>query len=80
MKKRLLKQSIFKNQPKHVVVACVDFDGLLKYGTTTDIRYTWASERWRGCDWSMEVKDTDYEPLTMIIRDSKRFLVSGVEL
>jgi len=31
-------------------------------------RYTWASERWRGCSWINKIEDSEYKPLTMLIR------------
>ena len=69
--KKSLTQSVFKGQPQNVVVACVDYDGLLKLGDCVHIRYTWASERWRGAEWINELPDTRYEPLTSLVRDKQ---------
>ncbi len=67
---KILTQEIFKNQPADITVAAVDFDGLLKFGKNLrNIRYTWASERWRGFDIVSKVEDTDYKPLSKIERD-----------
>lgn len=67
MKTKLLTQDIFKNQSDDVTIATVDYDGLLSFGKNPrNVRYTWASERWRGFDVVSEVEDTDYEPLTKI--------------
>jgi len=64
-----LDQSVFDGQPPEVTLACVDYDGLLKFGKNVrNYRYTWASERWRGADWVEQRKGTDYEPLTSIRR------------
>ena len=66
---RELDQSVFDGQPSEVTLACVDYDGLLKFGTNVrNYRYTWASERWRGAEWVEERKGTDYKPLTSIRR------------
>jgi len=65
-----LNQSVFVGQPPEVVVACVDYDGLLKFGDSKYIRYTWASERWRGAEWINE-RPSDFEPLTSIHRLDK---------
>lgn len=66
-----LTQGIFENQPAEITVAAIDYDGLLKLGKNPrNMRYTWASERWRGFDVVSEVKDTDYKPLTKIERTS----------
>ena len=66
-----LTQEIFKGQPPEVKVACVDYDGLLKFGRDlSNLRYTWASERWRGAEWVEKREGTDYEPLTSIKRKS----------
>jgi hypothetical protein len=70
MVKRELDQSVFEDQPRGVVVAAVDYDGMLKFGDNHRIRYTWASERWRGCNWISKVEGTRYEPLSMLIRES----------
>lgn len=44
-----LDMSVFDGKPEEIEVACVDYDGLLKFGTNVrNLRYTWASERWRG--------------------------------
>ena len=67
--KKKLDQTVFEGQPDNVVIACVDFDGLLKFGDCTRIRYTWASERWRGANWINKVEGTDYIPLTSIKRE-----------
>ena len=64
-----LTQDVFDGHPPEVVVACVDYDGLLKFGDGIHIRYTWASERWRGANWLTKVGETDYEPLTSLIRE-----------
>ena len=66
---RPLTQDVFKGYPPEVVVAAVDYDGTLKLGDATHIRYTWASERWRGCRWVTKVHGTDFEPLTWIARE-----------
>ena len=66
-----LTKDIFKGLPKQIVIACVDYDGLLKYGDDIYIRYTWASERWRGCNWLKTIENTDFEPLTRIFRYHK---------
>jgi hypothetical protein len=66
--KKKLTQDVFFGQPPEVVVACVDFDGLLKFGDSENVRYTWASERWRGANWINEVPSL-YEPLTLIHRE-----------
>jgi hypothetical protein len=63
-----LTQEVFNGKPIEIVVACVDYDGLLKFGNNPCIRFTWASERWRGSDWLEEVSNTDFEPLTKIDR------------
>ena len=66
---RELDQSVFDGQPDEVAIACVDYDGRLKFGAeVTTPRYTWASERWRGAKWVNEVPDSGYKPLTMIRR------------
>ena len=68
---RTLNQSVFDGQPPEVTLACVDYDGLLKFGKNVrNYRYTWASERWRGADWVEQREGTDYEPLTSIRRDT----------
>jgi hypothetical protein len=69
--KILLDQSVFDGQPPEVVIAAVDYDGRLKFGNSVNIRYTWASESWRGAEWINETEGTDYEPLTSIRRDRK---------
>ena len=69
-----LDQSIFDGQPAEIVVAAVDYDGMLKFGDSPDIRYTWASERWRGAKWISKVEGTDYKPLTMIAREPETLL------
>uniref|UniRef100_A0A6M3J4J9 Uncharacterized protein n=1 Tax=viral metagenome TaxID=1070528 RepID=A0A6M3J4J9_9ZZZZ len=66
MAKDILQQDVFDGQPESVVVACVDFDGLLKFGDSALIRFTWASERWRG-PW-IDTRPSNYEPLTCIYR------------
>lgn len=68
-----LDKHIFDNLPEEINFACVDYDGLLQFAirTAKDApRYTWASERWRGCDFIDKYKqeNTDYEPLTCISR------------
>ena len=63
-----LKQNIFHGKRPEIVVAAVDYDGLLKFGDSIFIRYTWASERWRGANWLEEIEDTNYEPLTRLNR------------
>ena len=64
-----LGQNVFEGQPTDVTLACVDYDGLLKFGKNVgNYRYTWASERWRGADWVSQVEGTDYEPLTSLQR------------
>lgn len=64
-----LTQEVFKDQPTNVVVACVDYDGLLKFGDSVYIRYTWASERWRGANWISQVEKSGFKPLTKINRE-----------
>jgi hypothetical protein len=66
--KRKLTHDIFNGKPSEIVVACVDYDGLLKFGDDPNIRHTWASERWRGANWLEKIADTDFEPLTFIRR------------
>ena len=72
LQKPRLTQDIFKGQPDNVVVACVDYDGMLKFGDDREIRhtYTYASERWRGSEWISKVEGTDYEPLTRLERNA----------
>jgi len=66
---KILDQSVFDRQSPEVKLACVDYDGLLKFGKNVrNYRYTWASERWRGADWVSKVPSTDYKPLTSIMR------------
>ncbi len=66
---KTLNQSVFEGQPSEVTLACVDYDGLLKFGKNVrNYRYTWASERWRGADWASKVSDSGYKPLTSILR------------
>ena len=66
---RNMDQSVFDGQPPEVTVACVDYDGLLKFGKNArNLRYTWASERFRGADWVSRVPDSGYKPLTSIFR------------
>lgn len=68
---RELDQSVFEGQPPEVTLACVDYDGMLKFGKNVrNYRYTWASERWRGADWVEKREGTDYKPLTSIRRDT----------
>jgi len=68
---RELDQSVFDGQPPEVTLACVDYDGLLKFGKNVrNYRYTWVSERWRGADWVEQREGTDYKPLTSIRRKS----------
>jgi hypothetical protein len=65
-----LDQSVFEGQPPEVTAACVDYDGLLKFGkNVANLRYTWASERWRGADWHEKREDTTYKPLTSLFRE-----------
>jgi len=60
------------HETTEVECACVDYDGCLKYGANMrNLRYTWASERWRGADWVSQVEGTDYKPLTSILRVTK---------
>jgi hypothetical protein len=66
-----LSQAVFEGQPPEVIVACVDYDGLLKFGSSINIHYTWASERWRGNKWIKMEPDSNFEPLTMIVRKRK---------
>ncbi len=73
-----LDQSVFDGQPPEVTLACMDYDGLLKFGKNIrNYRYTWASERWRGADWVGEREGTDYKPLTSIRRDAPNNGVTG---
>jgi hypothetical protein len=76
---RKLDQSVFEGQPPKVVVACVDYDGLLKFGDNIYIRYTWASERWRGANWVEQLEGTDYKPLTHIRRDTPNVVISSTK-
>lgn len=67
METKLLTQDIFKNQSVEITIITVDYDGLLKFGKNPrNVRYTWASERWRGFDVVSKVENTDYKPLTKI--------------
>ena len=67
-----LTQEIFNNQPSEVDFACVDYDGLMHFGSAVNPRYTWDSERWRGFNQVGEsISDTDYTPLTSIRRENK---------
>lgn len=67
METKLLTQDIFKNQSVEITIVTVDYDGLLKFGKNPrNVRYTWASERWRGFDVVSKVENTDYKPLTKI--------------
>lgn len=66
-----LDQSVFKGQPQKAVVACVDYDGRLKFGDSTNIRFTWASEVWRGANWLACIDNSGFKPLTMILRDAE---------
>ena len=64
-----LTQEVFKEQPSEIEVACVDYDGILKFGNNIrNLRYTWASERWRGFDIISIIEKTNYKPLTKIIK------------
>lgn len=63
-----LTQDVFRNQPDNVVVACVDYDGLLKFGDCPYVRTSWASERWRGARWLSKVSNTSYKRLTKLHR------------
>ena len=64
-----LTQSIFAGRTLNIRVAAVDYDGMLKFGDSIYIRYTWASERWRGANWIEKIHNTKYKPMTMIVRD-----------
>ena len=65
---KTLTQEVFNLCPK-AEVACVDFDGLLKFGINAgNVRTTWASERWRGAEWVKEIPNSGYIPLGMIRR------------
>jgi hypothetical protein len=65
---RPLTQDLFVGKAISINVVCVDYDGLLKFGTNKGVRWTWASERWRGADWLIKIPNTDYKPLTHLIR------------
>lgn len=45
-----LTQEVFKDKPKEVTWAGVDYDGNLNFGIPHSPRYPWAAERWRGFD------------------------------
>ena len=65
-----LTQEIFKNQPDDITIAAVDYDGVLKFGKNPrNVRYTWASEVWRGFDIVTEIENSEYKPLTKIERE-----------
>jgi hypothetical protein len=66
--KKKLTQEVFEGKDPSIVVACVDYDGMLKFGDSTDIRSTWSSGRWRGANWLEKVKSSEYEAMTMIKR------------
>lgn len=64
-----LTQVVFENQPEEVNWCGVDYDGLLKFGTSINPRYTWASERWRGYEEIGEkIKNSGYKALTSLSR------------
>lgn len=63
-----LTQAVFDGKPKEIIVACVDYDGLLKYGDSTEVRFTWASERWRGANWLEKVERTNFFRMDSIER------------
>lgn len=64
-----LTQDVFNNQPIEVDWCGVDYDGDLNFGTGTNPRYTWASERWRGFDKIGDtVENCGYKPLTSLRR------------
>ena len=72
-----LTQEIFKKCPE-AEVACVDFDGLLKFGVKAfNVRNTWASERWRGAEWIREIQNSGYEPLSMIRKKPPKSPLAG---
>ncbi len=63
-----LTQEVFEGQTDDIVVACVDYDGTLKLGTSKHVRYTWAFERWRGSDWIHSLENSKFTPITMLLR------------
>lgn len=66
-----LTKEIFEGLDSKIDWAGVDYDGLLKFGTAINPRYTWASERWRGFEpLGAERPDSGYAPLTQIRRYS----------
>ncbi|MCP4409772.1 MAG: hypothetical protein GY807_18915 [Gammaproteobacteria bacterium] len=68
MSKKELTMAVFDGLPANIQVACVDYDGLLKFGDNADVRFTWASERWRGAEWLKEIEGTNFKPLTHLRR------------
>ncbi len=63
-----MNQSVFEDQPSNVVIACIDYDGILKFGDSKTIRYTCPLKRWRGANW-IDKRSSDFEPLTVLIRN-----------
>lgn len=67
-----LTQEIFKDKSADIEVACVDYNGMLHFDKNVrNLRYTWASEQWRGFDKVESIENTDYKPLTKILRENK---------
>ena len=74
-----LDQKVFEACPE-AEVACVDFDGLLKYGIKAfNVRNTWASERWRGAQWILEVPRSGYRPLSMLRQFGRAWSVPNIK-
>lgn len=64
-----LHQGVFFQCSTEVDWCGVDYDGRLVFGRAKDVRYTWASERWRGYEPIGEpVKNTNFIPLTCLRR------------
>ena len=64
-----LHQGVFFQCPPEVDWCGVDYDGRLVFGIAKNVRYTWASERWRGfVPIGDPVKHTNFIPLTCLKR------------
>lgn len=64
-----LNQGVFFQCPPEVDWCGVDYDGRLVFGIAKNVRYTWASERWRGYEPIGEpIKNTNFIPLTCLRR------------
>jgi len=70
-----LTQDVFKGLPGRIRVACVDHDGLMKFGNGLDVRLSDEPKRWEGARWLKTVRDSGYEPLSCLIRENKRVAV-----